>query len=142
MRRLVSEAAGYLAVSVLALGVDMLVLAALVQGLHMPAVAAACISFCAGLLVSYALSVTWVFRHRRLKGRRLEFASFAALGTLGLAVNAIVMSLAIRLGGLHYLLAKCVAAACTFGVNFFSRRQLLFVPRGLKRSDNPAVIDG
>ena len=126
MRRLASEAAGYLAVSVLALGVDMLVLAALVQGLHMPAVAAACISFCAGLLVSYALSVTWVFRHRRFKGRRLEFASFAALGTLGLAVNTIVMSLAIRLGGLHYLLAQGLATAVVMLVTFAVNRAWAF----------------
>ena len=142
MRRLLSEAAGYLAVSVLALGVDMLVLAALVQGLHTPAVLAACISFCAGLLVSYALSVTWVFRHRRLKGSRLEFASFAALGAIGFAVNAIVMTLAIRVAGLHYLLAKCIAAAFTFGCNFISRRQLLFVPSRARQPDPTAVIDG
>jgi putative flippase GtrA len=129
VRRLVSEAAGYLAVSVLALGTDMAVLAALVQVAGLSPLPAAVISFCAGLLVSYLLSITWVFKHRRLKTRHLEFASFAALGALGLGVNALVMSVAIKVWGLHYLLAKCIAAMFTFGCNFLSRRQLLFVPR-------------
>ena len=128
MRRLAAEAAGYLAVSVLALGTDMAVLTLLVRGLSWSPLPASFVSFGAGLLVSYVLSVSWVFQHRRLRTRHIEFASFAALGTLGLGVNFLVMSVAIRWWGLHYLLAKCLAAACTFGCNFLSRRQLLFVP--------------
>ena len=38
-----------------------------------------------------------------------------------------VISLAVRYLGLHYLLAKCLAAGFTCTCNFIARRQLLFV---------------
>lgn len=126
MRRLARESAGYLGVSVIALGADVATLTLLVRGFAVPSLAAACLSFGVGLLVSYVLSVTWVFKQRRLKQRPLEFASFAALGGFGFVVNVAVMSVAVRLWGLHYLLAKGIAAGCTFVCNFASRRQLLF----------------
>lgn len=129
MRTLAREAAGYFGISVIALAVDMGVLALLVHDASLGYLPAACISFCVGLLVSYTLSVSWVFKHRRLSRKPLEFASFAVLGSLGLGVNAMVMSLAVRVGGLHYLIAKGLAAVCTFTCNFIARRQLLFAPR-------------
>lgn len=138
MRRFYKEACGYLAASLLALCADVAVLAALVHYLDYPYLLAACISFGAGLLVSYALSVTWVFEYRRIKIRQVEFASFAALGMAGLVVNLLVISLCVRMLGLHYLLAKCVAALFTFACNFLLRRQLLFVPRR-SLSDSVAV---
>lgn len=125
MPRLFREACGYLGVSALALGVDMGVLILLVERVSMPPLLAACISYSAGLLACYALSVSFVFTHRRIRQRPLEFASFAALGALGFLVNAAVMALGIRLG-LHFLLAKSTAALCTFTANFLARRQLLF----------------
>jgi len=128
MRPVIREACGYLGASALALGVDMGVLVLLVEHASMPALPAACISFSAGVLVCYALSVSFVFTHRRIRRRPLEFASFAALGALGFLVNAAVMALGIRLLGLHYLIAKLAAALCTFVANFLARRQLLFVP--------------
>lgn len=42
-------------------------------------------------------------------------------------VNAGVMTLAIRFLGLHYLMAKGIAAGLSFGCNFIARRQLPFV---------------
>jgi putative flippase GtrA len=83
----------------------------------------------AGLVVAYALSVTLVFKYRRLKDRRLEFASFAAIGAGGLAVNSATMFFAVKYLGLHYLIAKCGAAGFTFVWNFVARRELLFVQR-------------
>ena len=130
MRPVLKEAIGYGAASVLAFAVDIGVLWALVHFISVPTILAASISFCAGILVSYGFSVTWVFQHRRLQDKHLELATFAAIGAIGLAVNAVVMSIAIQKFGVHYLLAKCIAAGFTFGCNFVSRRQLLFVPKG------------
>ncbi len=42
-------------------------------------------------------------------------------------LNAFVMFIGVRYLGLHYMVAKCVAAGFTFLGNFISRRQLLFV---------------
>jgi len=121
------EAIRYSAASACALFLDFIVLWILVHYFSWWYLAAATASFLSGVFVAYSLSVKFVFKHRRLHDRRAEFLGFAAVGTLGLAVNAAVMFVAVRYLGLYYLAAKCVAAAFTFGCNFVSRRQLLFV---------------
>jgi putative flippase GtrA len=129
MKLLIQEALGYTAVSACALFVDITILFALVHYFSWWYLGAATTSFLAGLLVGYALSVTLVFKHRRLKDQRLEFASFAAIGAVGVAINAAAISFGVKFLGLHYLLAKCGAAGFTFIWNFVARRELLFVPR-------------
>jgi putative flippase GtrA len=129
MKLLLKEAFGYAVASACALLVDMTVLAILVHYFAWWYLAAATFSFVSGVFVAYALSVKLVFKQRRLRDRRTEFASFAAIGTIGLAVNAAVIYVAVKYFGLYYLVAKCVAAGFTFICNFFSRRQLLFVQR-------------
>jgi putative flippase GtrA len=133
MKILFREACGYTAASAIAFGVDMTLLWVLVHYFDWWYLAAGTASFLAGMGVTYALSVTLVFKHRRLTDRRLEFASFAAIGTVGLAINMAVLYVAVRRFGLHYLIAKCAAAGCTFTWNFISRRQFLFVKRGPAR---------
>jgi putative flippase GtrA len=129
MKVLLREALGYAVASGCALVVDFAILWLLVQYFSWWYLAAATTSFLSGVFVAYVLSVKLVFKHRRLQDRRAEFVSFAAIGALGLAVNAIIMFIAVKYLGLYYLLAKCVAAGFTFVCNFVSRRQLLFVQR-------------
>jgi putative flippase GtrA len=129
MRILIQEALRYAAVSVCALLVDFTILFILVHYFSWWYLGAATASFLAGLLVGYALSVTLVFTYRRLEDRRLEFASFAAIGTVGVAINAAAMSFGVKYLGLHYLIAKGGAAGFTFVWNFVARRQFLFVQR-------------
>ncbi len=128
MKPVFSEAIRYLAASGCALGVDVTLLWILVHFFSWNSLLAASTSFLAGTVVAYALSVRLVFRERRLAVRQdLEFLGFAALGALGLSVNALVMYVAMKYLGLFYLAAKCVASACTVVCNFVSRRQILFV---------------
>jgi len=122
------EAFGYAVASACALAVDVAILWTLVHFFSWGYLAAATLSFLAGAGVAYAISVTLVFKRHRLRDRRAEFAGFVAIGAVGLAINAGVMLLAVRYIGLHYLLAKGVAAGCTFTCNFLARRQILFVP--------------
>jgi putative flippase GtrA len=129
MRAMIRQAFGYGAASVCALAVDMAILGMLVHYFSWGYLAAASVSFSAGMVVAYLISIRFVFEHRRLDDASAEFVGFAALGAIGLCVNALVMYLAVRLAGLHYLLAKCVAAGFTFACNFATRRQLLFVRR-------------
>jgi putative flippase GtrA len=129
MRIVVQEAFRYAAASACALVVDMTILWILVHYFSWRYLGAATLSFLVGLLVGYALSVTLVFKHRRLTNKRLEFASFAAIGTVGVAINAAAMSLGVKYFGLHYLIAKCGAAGSTFSWNFLARRHYLFVQR-------------
>jgi putative flippase GtrA len=129
MKTVLQEAIGYTAVSGGALLVDLTMLWVLVHYFSWWYLAVATASFSAGLSVAYALSVKLVFQHRRLRDRRLEFASFASIGGVGVAINAAVISFGVKYLGQQYLIAKCGAAGFTFLWNFVARRQLLFIRR-------------
>jgi putative flippase GtrA len=129
MRIPIREVLGYTTVSAFGLLIDITILWILVHFFSWWYLGAATASFSAGLLVGYALCVTLVFRYRRLKYQRLEFATFAAIGIGGLPINAAVIFFGVKYLGLHYLIAKCGAAGFTFIWNFAARRQLLFVRR-------------
>lgn len=124
---LLREAAGYGVASVGALAVDVGVLFILVHYQGWPYLAAATASFLLGATVAYGLSVTLAFKRHRLHSRLVEFVSFVAIGVVGLAINAAVMWTAVEYFGLHYLMAKCIAAGFTCLCNFLARRQFLFV---------------
>ena len=127
MKALLREAVGYGAVSAVSLGADMTILAILVHYFHWENVPAAITSFLAGACLAYALSVRFVFSQHRLRNRRAEFASFVALGSIGLAVNAAVIHIGADRLGLPVLVAKSIAAGFSFCCNFVVRRQILFV---------------
>jgi putative flippase GtrA len=127
MRGWAREFIGYGAASGCALAVDFSLLWILVTLFSFGYIAAATVSFLAGASVAYVLSVRLAFKDHRLEDRLSEFVGFVAIGTPGLAINAGVIAIAVNYLGLHYLLAKCVAAGCTFLCNFIVRRQLLFV---------------
>jgi len=131
MSKLLRETLGYGAASLCALAVDMGILWTLVHFFSWEYLAAATASFLAGAVVAYLLSVRIAFTEHRLRDRRAEFVSFVGIGTIGIAVNAGVMSIAVRYFGLHYIIAKCVAAGFTFTCNFAARRQMLFVRRSV-----------
>jgi putative flippase GtrA len=128
MNILFREAMKYFAASGCALLIDVVILWVLVHYFSWWYLAAATLSFLTGLMVTYLLSVRLVFKQRRLSNSGVEFANFAAIGGIGLAINAVVMALTVKYLGASYLIAKCAAAIFTFVWNFVSRRQLLFVP--------------
>jgi putative flippase GtrA len=130
MRNVVQEAMRYAAVSACAFIVDIAVLFVLVHYFSWWYLAASTVSFLVGLVVGYVLSVVVVFEYRRLQDRRIEFASFAGIGVVGVAINAAVIFIGVKFLSMHYLIAKCGAAGFTFLWNFGARRQLLFVRRG------------
>lgn len=130
MKAVVQEALGYAGVSAGALIIDITVLFILVHYFSWWYVAAATTSFLVGLLIVYALSVNLVFKYRRFNNQRMEFASFAGVGIVGVAINAAAISFGVKMLGMHYLIAKCAAAGFTFVWNFVARRQFLFVRRG------------
>ncbi len=126
MNVVIKEALGYTVVSAFALLIDFAILYVLVHFFSWWYLAAATASFLSGLAVGYSLCVAFVFKFRRLKDRRIEFLSFAAIGAVGLLINTLVMGFTVRYLGIHYLIAKCAAAGFTFVWNFLSRRTLLF----------------
>ncbi len=127
MNSFLRQALGYGVASLGALLVDMTLLWVLVDRFSWRALSAATASFLAGATVAYVLSLKLAFTQHRLHDRRAEFIGFVAIGGAGLAVNAAVITLAMKYLGLHLLPAKAVAAGCTCLCNFIARRQLLFV---------------
>ena len=128
MKILIREALLYAVMSAFLLCVDIALLWTFVQYFSWPYLLAATMSFSAGILIGYILSVTAVFKHRRLKNQPTEFPSFAAVGIVGLAINAAAMWFGVGCLGERCLTAKYGAACLTFVWNFAARRQLLFVP--------------
>jgi putative flippase GtrA len=131
MGNLPSEAAKYAAASAVALLADTGLMLALTRYAGWDYRFAAAVSFMVGATIAYALSVKFVFSAHRLQNRELEFASFILIGLVGWAINLLVLFIAHGKFGIDLVLAKGVAAGCTFLANFVLRRQLLFHVRAL-----------
>ena len=125
---LAREILAYGAASAIAFACDFGTLAFLVQGLGWHYLVAATVAFLVGAAVAYVLSIKYVFQFRRIDDRRAEFAGFAAIGAIGLAVNAGAMFAGVEWLGMHYLLAKVLAGGFTFALNYVLRRLALFTP--------------
>ncbi len=125
-RRLTDEGVRYLAGSALALGIDFGAYTGLIRlaGLHY--LVAAPIGFALGLAVIYLLSIYWVFKERRLAGRRAEFALFALIGLAGMALNQLIIFACVRVLAASPEIAKIVSAGLVFCFNFTARKWLLF----------------
>lgn len=123
---LADEGARYLVAAVLALAVDLAVFSGLIRLAGVHYLLAAPAGFALGLATIYALSTRWVFRHRRLKSARAEFALFVLLGLAGMALNQLIVYAGVELFGRAYEVAKLASAGIVFCFNFASRKLLLF----------------
>lgn len=121
--------AGYLAVSGAAFVVDFSAYWVLLKFAKFAFVAAAG-GYVFGVLCHYALSSRIVFRtrfaQRGLKHEAPAVAKFFAAGATGLLVTAAVVGLLADVMGVHPLIAKLVAAGCSFGIVFMSLRLFVF----------------
>lgn len=119
------EFARYFAASLAALLLDVALLQIAVGFMHY--LAATSLGFVVGATAHYLLSTRWVFRRRRFADRPpVEFSAFVAIGLGGLAINDLVMFLAVGHFGLAVLTAKLAAAGCTFLFNYTARKLALF----------------
>ena len=126
--RSLEELFAYGIAAVAALAVDVGVLLLLVKQAGWPYLLAATASFIAGGVFLYFVSITFVFRVRRISNPALELSAFVALGIAGLVINLVVISVGVELLHANYLIAKGAASGCTFGANFLLRRHLMFSP--------------
>ncbi|MBN2051616.1 MAG: GtrA family protein [Spirochaetales bacterium] len=115
--------------SLIATCVDFGLLAFLTEiiGLHYQL--SACIGFYAGTNVTYFLSITWIFPHRSLKSKILEYILFFAVGTVGVGLNALLLWFFTEVTGLYYLLSKIISGSTVFFWNFYARKHILFRER-------------
>ena len=126
--RSLEELFAYGIAAVAALAMDVGVLLLLVKQAGWPYLLAATASFIAGGVFLYFVSITFVFRVRRISNPALELSAFVALGIAGLVINLVVISVGVEFLHANYLIAKGAASCCTFGANFLLRRHLMFSP--------------
>ncbi|HWA39926.1 MAG TPA: GtrA family protein [Burkholderiales bacterium] len=125
-RSVAAESARYFGASAAAFAVDFGIYVGLIRLAGWHYLLAAPAGFAVGLLTIYFLSVRWVFAVRRISDARVEFAVFASIGLLGMAVNEGVLYGAVGHAGLSYELGKVVSAAIVFSMNFALRKLILF----------------
>jgi putative flippase GtrA len=116
----------YTAASAIAFAADFgtLVLLTELFGVHYLVSAAAGFGF--GILITYGLSITWVFSARRLASPSMERMIFILIGIGGLGINHVVMFSLTEMALLPYWLSKIGSVALVFLFNFTLRKGLLF----------------
>ncbi len=114
-------------VGALATVVDVMILHVLADRMHVSHFHAVAAGFAAGTVVSYLLSVRWVFTNRTLSNPTTEFAVFGAVGVIGFLLTEWIVLTLVGMFGKHFLMqAKMVSVVTVFGWNFGARRLLLF----------------
>jgi putative flippase GtrA len=119
--------ARYLAVSVLALGVDLAVFWALMAWGGIEAVVAGTTGVLAGLVVHYTLSVVFVFADQETgKSHRRLISEYVLTGAAGVLITSAVIFAVVEVAGLAPLAAKGVAVVITFVVVYIMRAGYVF----------------
>jgi putative flippase GtrA len=114
----------YCGASTVALGADAGLLLLLTRVCRWPYLLAAAVSFVSGGIIVYYIWLRALF----IRGpafRPTELAVFVLLGSVGLAVNMLVIAVAVELAHAPLIAAKAAAAVCTFFSNYTLRRRLI-----------------
>jgi putative flippase GtrA len=101
--------------------------AVLVRWRVLDAVLASATGFVAGAVVNYSLGFSIVFRSARQ--HREAVWRFMTIALIGLAVNSMVVGIATRSLGLHYLLAQVSATGVVLCWTFTGNRCWTFVEK-------------
>ena len=93
-----------------------------------------------GLVVCYVFSIYWIFPHRNIADRRLEFILFVIIGVVGLGLTEVIVHMGVLLletqrAAAMYLsdttrlaVAKFVSVVLVFFFIFGARKATLFKP--------------
>lgn len=84
------------------------------------------VSYSVGLVITYLFSIKWVFDHRSVENRGVEFSVFVMIGVAGLGLTSLFMWIFTSLMGLHYLVSKIITIVLVFIWNFVAKKILLF----------------
>jgi len=86
-----------------------------------------------GLIITYLMSVVWVFDQRRLSNHWAEFAGFTLIAGLGMGLTELFMYIFTEyvfiealFGPNNYLISKLVTAFIVACVNFVLKKTFLF----------------
>jgi dolichol-phosphate mannosyltransferase len=97
------------------IGVNQLLLAALVDGAHVNYLLAAVLASGGSSTWNFLLTEHWVFRRRRRTGALKRFMGYSALTLASTPLRLPILYVLTSLHGVHYLLSNLVAIATVFG---------------------------
>lgn len=104
--------------------IDYGLLILLIEAFRVHYLAASFVSLLCAMVVQYMLNVRFVFDTQK-DHRAVKFLGYAALGAVGIGLNALVIFLAVSRLHLHYLPAKVCASVIVGLYNFTSRKLYL-----------------
>lgn len=108
-------------VSSFALIFDIIALWILVEKFGVVSFVAAFVGATIGTIISYSISIKWVFHSRRFKERHIEFILFALIGAIGVFLTSFFVWLFAEQIGMYYFIAKALAVIIVYFWNFFAR---------------------
>lgn len=81
-----------------------------------------------GLIITYLLSIKWIFNERKLENAKLEFVIFTIIGLCGLLLTQGCMYFFTEFvfGANHYLYSKLLTTVLVSLFNFAMKKILLF----------------
>ena len=119
----------YLFVSVVSLGLDLAVFALLIWGTSTAAVPAGVLSAMVGLVLHYALSVSFVFVSAETKKSHRELVlAYALSGGMGFAITAVAIFAVVDIAGFPAFLGKGIAVGASFVSVYLVRAGYVFAP--------------
>jgi putative flippase GtrA len=104
--------------------VDVGVLVALKELLHIDVLVSSAISFCVSVVANYILSMTFVFKSKNQNKIR-EFIIFVLLSVGGLCINQLILWIGVKLTSVYYLIVKLFALVIVSVYNFVTRKIFL-----------------
>lgn len=116
----------YVIVGGISFVVDYGLLFVFTEWFHFHYLISATLSFIAGLIVNYSISVRWVFQNSKLNNKSAEFTVYGIIGVIGLFLNNTLMFVFTDFLHLHYMISKLVSAMIVLVWNFAGRRIILF----------------
>lgn len=84
------------------------------------------IAYAVGLIITYLLSIYWIFDKRSTRNWVVELAIFTLIGVIGLGLTSLFMWLLTEKFYVHYLLSKIVTTGIVFIWNFIAKKLILF----------------
>ncbi len=125
MKNLIKQIMRFGVVGVISFLIDYGILYVLTEKANIYYLLSAGISFTVSVVINYLLSMSWVFKSNKKRGKKEEFIIFIVLSLGGLLLNQVMMYVFVDYMNVYYLLAKIVSTAIVMIYNFISRKLIL-----------------
>jgi putative flippase GtrA len=116
---------GFFLIGVFSTFIDIGLLYLLTTGLGIWYIASATVSYICGMVASFILNKYLNF-HDASRNYFWQFLSFALISLVGLVLTLVILSLAVELFSLNYLLGKAIAVVVAFVWNYAGQSRITF----------------